>query len=86
MIAAVIRTVNRSNRMRRSKLELLWENGRLVIPHVVEVFLQGGASPVLAVTGRTREAIEASLRGMKVDFVYNPDCATGGEDFVPGRR
>ncbi|KPK88844.1 MAG: hypothetical protein AMJ88_18365 [Anaerolineae bacterium SM23_ 63] len=78
MIAAVILAAGRSIRMGRSKLELPWENGQSIISHVVEVFLEGGASHVLVVTGGTREAIHASLIGMEVDFAYNPDYATGG--------
>jgi molybdenum cofactor cytidylyltransferase len=78
MIAAVILAAGRSIRMGRSKLELPWENGRSIISHVVNVFLRGGASPVLVVSGGMREAIEASLKGMEVDFVYNPDYAKGG--------
>jgi len=78
MIAAVILAAGRSIRMGRSKLELPWKNGQSIISHVVEVFLEGGASHVLVVTGGTREAIHASLIGMEVDFAYNPDYATGG--------
>ncbi|HEY42997.1 MAG TPA: nucleotidyltransferase family protein [Anaerolineae bacterium] len=78
MIAAVILAAGRSIRMGRSKLELPWKNGQSIISHVVEVFLEGGASPVLVVTGETRVAIEASLIGMEVDYAYNPDYATGG--------
>jgi molybdenum cofactor cytidylyltransferase len=78
MIAAVILAAGRSIRMGRSKLELHWKKGQSMISHVVEVFLQGGASPVLVVTGGMREAIEASLKGVDVDFAYNPDYARGG--------
>ena len=78
MIAAVILAAGRSIRMGRSKLELPWKNGQSIISHVMEVFLEGGASPVLVVTGETRVAIEASLIGMEVDYAYNPDYATGG--------
>ena len=78
MIAAVILAAGQSIRMGRSKLELPWKTGQPIISHVVEIFLQGGASPVLVVTGGMRETIEASLMGMEVDFAYNPDYATGG--------
>lgn len=78
MIAAVLLAAGQSIRMGRSKLELPWKNGQSIISHVVEVFLQGGASPVLVVTGGMSEAIEASLRGKEIEFAHNPDYATGG--------
>jgi molybdenum cofactor cytidylyltransferase len=64
--------------MGRSKLELPWKDGQSIISHVVDVFLQAGASPVLVVTGGMSEGIEASLRGKEIEFAHNPDFAVGG--------
>jgi molybdenum cofactor cytidylyltransferase len=78
MIAAVLLAAGQSIRMGRSKLELPWKNGQSIISHVVEVFLQADASPVLVVTGGMGEAIETSLGGKEIEFAHNPDFATGG--------
>ena len=78
MIAAVLLAAGQSFRMGRSKLELPWKNDQSIISHVVEVFLQAEATPVLVVTGGMREAIEASLMGKEIEFINNPDFATGG--------
>jgi molybdenum cofactor cytidylyltransferase len=78
MIAAVLLAAGQSIRMGRSKLELPWKNGQSIISHVVEVFLQAEASPVLVVTGGMSEAIEASLKGKEIEFTHNPDFVTGG--------
>lgn len=78
MIAAVLLAAGQSIRMGRSKLELPWKNGQSIISHVVGIFLEADASPVLVVTGGMRETIEASLRGKGIEFAYNPDFATGG--------
>lgn len=78
MIAAVLLAAGQSIRMGRSKLELPWKDGQSIISHVVDVFLQAGASPVLVVTGGMSERIEASLRGKEIEFAHNPDFAVGG--------
>ncbi|HEY47445.1 MAG: hypothetical protein AMJ88_09430 [Anaerolineae bacterium SM23_ 63] len=78
MIAAILLAAGQSTRMGRSKLELPWKNGQSIISHVVDVFLQADASPVLVVTGGMREAIEAALRGKEIELAHNPDFATGG--------
>jgi CTP:molybdopterin cytidylyltransferase MocA len=78
MIAAVLLAAGQSIRMGRSKLELPWKNGQSIISHVVEVFLEADASPVLVVTGEMKETIETSLRGKGIEFAHNPYFATGG--------
>ena len=78
MIAAILLAAGQSIRMGRSKLELPWKNGQSIISHVVDVFLQADASPVLVVTGGMREGIETSLRGKEIEFAHNPDFATEG--------
>jgi CTP:molybdopterin cytidylyltransferase MocA len=78
MIAAVLLAAGQSIRMGRSKLELPWKNGQSIISHIVEVYLQAEASPVLVVTGGMSEAIEAGLKGKEIEFAHNPDFATGG--------
>ncbi len=78
MIAAVLLAAGQSIRMGRSKLELPWKDGQSIISHVVDVFLQAGASPVLVVTGGMSEGIEASLRGKEIEVAHNTDFAAGG--------
>jgi molybdenum cofactor cytidylyltransferase len=77
MIAAVLLAAGQSIRMGRSKLELPWKNGQSILSHMVDVFLQAGASPVLVVIGGMSDAIEESLGGKKIEFAHNPDFTTG---------
>ncbi|MGH2628166.1 MAG: nucleotidyltransferase family protein [Anaerolineales bacterium] len=77
MIAAVLLAAGQSRRMGRQKMVLPWRDGKPIIAHVAQVFLDAGASPVVVVTGADRERVEAALKGMPVHTVYNPNHAEG---------
>lgn len=77
MIAAVLLAAGQSRRMGRPKMALPWKGGPPVIAHVARVFLDGGASPVVVVTGADRELVEDALKGMPVRTVFNPDHGEG---------
>ncbi len=44
---------------------------------VAEAALGSRARPVIVVTGHAREEVEAALAGLPLNFVFNPDFATG---------
>ena len=52
-------------------------NGKPLVRHVVESALASGARPAIVVTGHERALVEEALAGLSVQFVFNPDFATG---------
>ena len=48
-----------------------------VVRRVAHAALRSKARPVLIVTGHARAAVEHALSGLDVDFVHNPDFASG---------
>lgn len=77
MIAAVLLAAGQSRRMGRPKMVLPWKGGETMIAHVARVFLDGGAAPVVVVTGADRELVEAAVGGMPVRTAFNPSYAEG---------
>lgn len=77
MIAAVLLAAGQSRRMGRPKMVLPWKGGETMIAHVAQVFLDGGAAPVVVVTGADRELVEAAVGGMPVRTAFNPSYAEG---------
>jgi molybdenum cofactor cytidylyltransferase len=52
-------------------------NGKKLVRIVAEQALASKASPVIVVTGHQADEVEATLKGLNVKFVRNPDFATG---------
>jgi molybdenum cofactor cytidylyltransferase len=75
-IAGVVLAAGQSRRMGKNKL-LLDLNGKSVVRRAVEKADAAGLSPVLVVTGHERERVEAELRGLPCQLVYNSDYASG---------
>ncbi|HEY2029520.1 MAG TPA: nucleotidyltransferase family protein [Myxococcales bacterium] len=75
-IAGVVLAAGQSRRMGKNKL-LLDLNGKSVVRRAVEKAEAAGLSPVLVVTGHERERVEAELRGLSCQLVFNPDYASG---------
>jgi molybdenum cofactor cytidylyltransferase len=48
-----------------------------MVRHVVEAALASRATPVLVVVGHQQHEVRQALRGLKVQFVANPDHAQG---------
>lgn len=48
-----------------------------MITHVVEIFSNGGAAPIVVVTGGDKEEIEACLQNVRVILVHNTHYADG---------
>jgi molybdenum cofactor cytidylyltransferase len=76
-IAAVVLGAGRSTRMGGPNKLLAEIGGKALIRIAVEQALASRASPVIVVTGHERERVEASLAGLAVRFVHNPDFADG---------
>ncbi|NIS81693.1 MAG: NTP transferase domain-containing protein [Anaerolineales bacterium] len=77
MIAAVLLAAGESKRMGAPKMSLPWVRDRSVIAEMVEIFREGGASPIIVVTGGDRQVVEDSLAGADVHIVHNPNFARG---------
>ena len=75
-VAGLILAAGQSRRMGRPKMALAWGSGTIV-EQVAQCLLDGGANPVLAVTGGDRQAVETALQGLPVGVVFNPDYETG---------
>lgn len=78
MIAAVLLAAGESRRMGQPKLTLPWGEAGSVIAHVVGLFRQAGADPIIVVTGGHREAVEGALRGSGAMCLFNADYRDGG--------
>lgn len=76
-VAAVILAAGRSTRMGGPNKLLAELNGRTLVRIVAEQALASKAAPVIVVTGHQGAEVEAALKGLKVQFVHNPDFAQG---------
>jgi molybdenum cofactor cytidylyltransferase len=76
-IAAVILAAGRSTRMGGPNKLLAEIGGKSLVRIVAEQALASKASSVIVVTGHQAADVEKALRGLKVDFVYNPDFVDG---------
>jgi molybdenum cofactor cytidylyltransferase len=76
-IAAVVLAAGRSTRMGGPNKLTAEINGKPLVRIAVEEALASRASPVIVVTGHEREHVEASLAGLDVRLVHNPQYADG---------
>jgi molybdenum cofactor cytidylyltransferase len=76
-IAAIVLAAGRSTRMGAANKLLAEVGGRPMVRHAVEAALASRARPVLVVTGHQVDDVRASLAGLDVTFVANPDFAQG---------
>jgi molybdenum cofactor cytidylyltransferase len=76
-VAAVILAAGRSTRMGGPNKLLAEIAGKPLVRIVAEQVLASKASHVTVVTGHQAAEVEKALRGLKVDFVYNPDFVDG---------
>ncbi len=76
-VAAVILAAGRSTRMGGPNKLLAEIGGKTLVRIVAEQVLASKASNVTVVTGHQAAEVEKALRGLKVDFVYNPDFVDG---------
>lgn len=77
MIAAILLAAGESKRMGEPKMALPWVGDRSMIAQMVKIFHEGGAAPILVVTGGDRQVVEDLLVETDVQFVHNPHFARG---------
>ncbi|HLH93595.1 MAG TPA: molybdopterin-binding/glycosyltransferase family 2 protein [Xanthobacteraceae bacterium] len=76
-IAAVVLAAGRSTRMGGANKLIEKIGGKPLVRIVAEQALASRARPVIVVTGHQRDAVEATLVGLPVQFTHNPDFAQG---------
>ncbi len=89
-VAAIVLAAGSSHRMGTNKL-LAQIGGKPMVCHVVDAALASAAAPVLVVTGNERERVRGALEGYMVQFIENPEFASGlssslkrGLSMIPG--
>jgi len=76
-IAGILLAAGRSARMPGgSKLLLTW-HGKPLVRWAAEALIEGGLSPIIAVTGGDPDGIAAALDGLPLRLVPNPSHADG---------
>jgi molybdenum cofactor cytidylyltransferase len=76
-IGAVILAAGRSTRMGGPNKLLAEIGGKPLVRIAAEQALASQAKPVIVVTGHERERVEATLKGLPVRFVHNPNFKNG---------
>ena len=76
-VAAIVLAAGRSTRMGGPNKLLAELNGKPLVRTVVEQALASRAAPVIVVTGHQNMDVQRALAGLDVQFVHNPDFATG---------
>jgi molybdenum cofactor cytidylyltransferase len=76
-VAAVVLAAGRSTRMGGPNKLLERIGGKPLVRIAVDEALASRARPVIIVTGHQREKVEATLSGLDVRFVHNPNFADG---------
>ncbi len=76
LIAALVLAAGASQRMGQPKQLLPW-GGKPLVRHMVDTILGAGFSPVYAVTGAHREAVETALEDSAAVCVHCPVWAQG---------
>ena len=81
-VAAIVLAAGTASRYRAADPSIATKlvaliDGVPVVRRVVEAALASGARPITLVTGHATPDVRAALEGLSVDFVANPDYATG---------
>jgi molybdenum cofactor cytidylyltransferase len=75
-VAGIVLAAGDSQRFPEPKQLLRWQ-GETLVWHAVRAALEGGLEPVVVVTGAAADDVRAALAGEPVEFVHNPDWASG---------
>ncbi|MFW6076828.1 MAG: NTP transferase domain-containing protein [Hyphomicrobiales bacterium] len=76
-VAALVLAAGRSSRMGGPNKLLATVAGTPMVRRVAETALATAANPVIVVTGHQAAEVEATLAGLDVQIVHNPDYASG---------
>jgi len=81
-VAAIVLAAGTANRYRAADPSIATKlvaliDGVPMVRHIVEAALASRARPVVVVTGYAEAEVRATLDGLTVGFVANPDYATG---------
>ena len=76
-VAAIVLAAGRGTRFAGGPKMLAQLDGQPLVRHAVEAAMEGGAEPVIVVTGFAAEAVETALAGLPVTIVRNADHAGG---------
>ncbi len=76
-VAALVLAAGRSTRMGPVNKLLADLEGRPMVARVADAARTSQAAPVIVVTGHERDRVEATLAGLDVTLVNNPDYAAG---------
>jgi molybdenum cofactor cytidylyltransferase len=75
-VAGIVLAAGDSQRFPEPKQLLRWK-GKALVWYAVQAALGGGLEPVVVVTGAAAEDVRDALAGESVEFVHNPDWASG---------
>jgi molybdenum cofactor cytidylyltransferase len=76
-VAAVVLAAGRSTRMGAVNKMLAEIGGKPLVRIAAEQAIASRAQPVIVVTGHEREKVDATLKGLPVRLVHNPDFSQG---------
>ncbi len=75
-VAGVVLAAGDSQRFPEPKQLLRWQ-GKTLVWHAVRAAVEGGLDPVVVVTGAAADEVRQALAGEPVEFVDNPEWASG---------
>ncbi|MDA8234771.1 MAG: nucleotidyltransferase family protein [Clostridia bacterium] len=81
MVSAIVLAAGTSSRMQSPKQLLLYQ-GRPLLRHVIETLSRSKVEKILVVLGHRHTEVAATLEGLPVDLVYNPNYASGQSSSV----
>ena len=76
-VAAILLAAGQSRRMGTENKLLAEIDGRPLVVHAVRSLLAANCHPVIVVVGHQADEVRASLAGLEIDFIENPEFATG---------
>jgi molybdenum cofactor cytidylyltransferase len=76
-VAAIVLAAGRSSRMGSANKLMAGLDGKPLVTHAVDAALAARVERVVVVTGHEAERVRQTLGARKVEFVHNPDYASG---------
>jgi molybdenum cofactor cytidylyltransferase len=76
-VAAIVLAAGRGTRFGEEPKLLAKVGGKALVRHAAEAAVDSTADPVIVVTGHCADAVQAELKGLPIQIVYNPLFADG---------